>query len=223
VGNLLQQNVCPVDKGCRRTGAGVAINVNRRGSEFYCSICNTKITDGLVDGASRGWRQLRESCIRHAPEEGLPVGRQADNDVHMAQEVPSVRGDRVYRGVSVSRDREYRPMIEGDPDGLRQHEAGAKLDAGKPDTSLLLMFGRALTEVARVGTFGANKYSRGGWQSVKDGSTRYTAALLRHLLKEDHEEMDSDIGLLHASAVAWNALARLELILKEREDDTDES
>lgn len=108
---------------------------------------------------------------------------------------------------------------EVDPNGKDQHEAGAKLDNGKPDTSLLLMFGLALKEVAAVGTFGAAKYSRGGWQSVPDGGTRYTSALLRHLLAEDRELLDEDSGLLHASAVAWNALARLELLLREREDD----
>jgi hypothetical protein len=108
---------------------------------------------------------------------------------------------------------------EEDPHGREQHEAGAKNDAGKPDTSLLLMFGRALSEVAAVGTFGARKYSRGGWQHVPNGVDRYTAALLRHLLKEQSEAVDEDIGLLHAAAVAWNALARLELILKEGEGD----
>lgn len=108
---------------------------------------------------------------------------------------------------------------EVDPYGKGQHDAGAKNDAGKPDASLLLMFGRALSEVAAVGTFGAKKYSRGGWRSVPNGSERYTAALLRHLFAEDREAIDEDIGLLHAAAVAWNALARLELILKEGESD----
>ena len=107
---------------------------------------------------------------------------------------------------------------EEDPDGLKQHESGAKLDSGKPDTSLLLMFGKALVAVAEVGTFGAKKYSRGGWQSVVGGLERYTAALMRHLFAEHYEDYDSDSKLLHAAQVAWNALARLELILRERED-----
>lgn len=109
--------------------------------------------------------------------------------------------------------------LEEDPHGIKQHDAGAKNDAGKPDASLLLMFGTALTEVAAVGTFGAKKYSRGGWQTVPDGENRYTAALLRHLLKENSELYDEDIGLLHAAAVAWNALARLELILRRIESE----
>lgn len=112
---------------------------------------------------------------------------------------------------------------EVDPHGKEQHEKGAKLDQGKPDASLLLMFGHALTEVARVGTFGAEKYTRGGWQSVGEGKTRYTAALLRHLLKEHYEPNDPDSGLLHAAHAAWNALARLDLMLREREDERRES
>lgn len=112
----------------------------------------------------------------------------------------------------------HKALTEEDPDGITQHTVGAKLDAGKPDASLLLMFGKALEEVAQVGTLGAIKYTRGGWQSVAGGRERYTAALLRHLFKEHYEDNDTDLGLLHAAQVAWNALARLELILREREN-----
>jgi len=109
---------------------------------------------------------------------------------------------------------------ETDPNGLNQHETGAKLDAGKPDASLLLMFGKALEAVAEVGTHGAVKYTRGGWQDVVAGHERYTAALLRHLCKEHYEKVDSDSGLLHAAHAAWNALARLELELRKEPNDT---
>lgn len=108
---------------------------------------------------------------------------------------------------------------ESDPDGIAQHEHGAKTDSGKPDCSLLLMFGRALEAVAEVGTFGAEKYTRGGWQGVCDGIHRYTAALLRHLFKEHYEEYDMDLPVKHAAQVAWNSLARLELILREEDKD----
>ena len=104
---------------------------------------------------------------------------------------------------------------EIDPHGLDQHAPGAKVDAGKPDTSLLLMFGKALIAVAEVGTFGAAKYTRGGWQHVENGRTRYTAAMLRHVFAEDNEPMDTDSGLYHDAHAAWNALARLELRLRE--------
>jgi len=108
---------------------------------------------------------------------------------------------------------------EVDPHGLDQHVAGAKLDGDKPDLSLLLMFGKALREVGVVGTFGARKYSRGGWQDVPNGEQRYTAALLRHLYAEHYEVSDPDSGLRHATHAAWNALARLELMLREEIED----
>lgn len=107
---------------------------------------------------------------------------------------------------------------EQDPNGIEQHTAGAKLDAGKPDLSLLLMFGRALAAVGQVGSFGAKKYSRGGWLSVPNGVERYTAAMLRHLLGEDRGVYDDESGLRHAAQVAWNALARLELMLREEDN-----
>lgn len=112
-----------------------------------------------------------------------------------------------------------------DPKGLEASQPGAKLDSGKPDASLLLHFGKALSAVAEVGTAGAKKYSRGGWQEVDDGVNRYTAAMLRHLLAENYETFDKDISaylgkdVRHAASVAWNALARLELILRQDVDD----
>lgn len=111
-------------------------------------------------------------------------------------------------------------MNDTDPNGTAQHDAGAKLDAGKPDLSLLLMFGQALSAVGQVGTFGANKYTRGGWLCVPEGEHRYTAALMRHLLAEGDSYLDKEMRLPHAAAVAWNALARLELILRERDNET---
>lgn len=111
------------------------------------------------------------------------------------------------------------PLVlkEFDPSGKDAHEPGAKLDAGKPLAGVLSDFSLALTEIAKVGTYGAQKYSRGGWQSVPDGITRYSDALWRHLLKERHEPADKDSQLLHAAHLAWNALARLEIMLRKIE------
>lgn len=113
---------------------------------------------------------------------------------------------------------------------IDQHEPGAKLDDGKPDMSLLMDFSRALEEVALVGTYGKNKYSRGGWQHVADGINRYLSAGLRHLTKvfrgEKFDEdpwYDTPGGLpyrgrvRHDAQVVWNYLAWLELKLREEE------
>lgn len=104
---------------------------------------------------------------------------------------------------------------EKDPHGRDPHAGGAKVDAGKPEVSLLLMFGKALTAVAEVGTHGAIKYTRDGWETVPDGINRYTDAMLRHLFKEHYEDYDSDIPVRHIAQTAWNALARLELTLRK--------
>jgi hypothetical protein len=114
---------------------------------------------------------------------------------------------------------------EFDPTGKSNHEPGAKLDAGKVRPSLILSaMPMALLEVARVGTYGADKYSDGGWQHVDNGFNRYTDAMDRHRLKETIEgRFDHDIlsetgeHIYHAAQVAWNALARLELMLREEQ------
>lgn len=107
---------------------------------------------------------------------------------------------------------------EADPHGLSAHETGAKLDAGKPKLGLVLGgFAQALVEVGRVGTYGAEKYTPDGWMRVIDGQARYTDALFRHQLAEAAGEVcDPDTGLMHAAHAAWNALAKLELLLREK-------
>ena len=108
-------------------------------------------------------------------------------------------------------------VFETDPHGIDQHAPGSKLDAGKQMAGVLLDFSRALEAVADVGTFGANKYTRGGWQSVPEGEQRYMDALMRHLLKGQREDIDPDSGLDHLAHLAWNCLAVLELRLREAE------
>jgi hypothetical protein len=100
---------------------------------------------------------------------------------------------------------------------LSQHEPGAKLDQEKPRADLLLSFSRALLAVAQVATYGADKYTKDGWEKVPSGWERYTAAMLRHVLAEKQELLDSESSMLHAAHVAWNALARLELFLRDKE------
>ena len=96
---------------------------------------------------------------------------------------------------------------------------GAKADHGKVRPSLIINgFPRALLAVAEVGTFGANKYSDGGWQHVPNSIQRYTDAMLRHhLMEAAGETVDAESGLEHAAHRAWNALAVLELMLREQE------
>lgn len=110
-------------------------------------------------------------------------------------------------------------MSEKDPNGMDPHTPGAKLDAGKLRAGLVLGdFARALTEVVKVGTHGAEKYAASGWLQVPDGLTRYEDARLRHYLKRAAgESIDPDSGLLHLAHEAWNLLAVLELAVRQRE------
>jgi len=110
-------------------------------------------------------------------------------------------------------------VTESDPTGRTAHEPGAKLDGGKPRPALVLGgFSRALSAVTAVGTFGATKYTPNGWRSVPDGVERYSEAMMRHWLAETQGiELDPDSNLTHAAHLAWNALARLELMIVEQE------
>lgn len=97
-----------------------------------------------------------------------------------------------------------------------------KYDAGKPCAfrGLVQYFPRASLAVAEISTFGAQKYAWNGWEAVDDGVARYSDAMVRHLFKEGSgENIDPDSGLLHAAHTAWGALARLELILREEEEN----
>ena len=108
-----------------------------------------------------------------------------------------------------------------DPNGIDQHAAGAKLDAGKPRLGLVLGgFSKALFAVGEVGTKGAKKYTDDGWKTVKDGRQRYKDAALRHLLLDlDGETFDPDpyMQTRHLAQAAWNLLAALTLELQDEE------
>lgn len=107
-------------------------------------------------------------------------------------------------------------QAEADPNGLALSSPGAKADKGKNRVGLVVTgFAYALEEVSKVGTMGAEKYTDRGFLSVLDGEKRYTDAMMRHFLQEETiGPIDSESGLLHMAHVAWNALARLELHLR---------
>lgn len=111
---------------------------------------------------------------------------------------------------------------EKDPHGKLAVESGAKMDAGKPICGRVLIgFSNALMAVSEVGTFGANKYSVGGWQHVQDGVKRYEDAQMRHMLKRGAgEEIDDDSQLPHIYQEAWNCLAKLELYIREQKNQS---
>jgi hypothetical protein len=110
---------------------------------------------------------------------------------------------------------------ESDPYGKSAKAPGSKLDAGKSPVfqGLLDYFPLACSAVANVSRVGAIKYAWKGWESVPDGFNRYSNALGRHLLKSGVDETMLDengnvAGIQHEAEAAWNAMARLELLLK---------
>lgn len=109
---------------------------------------------------------------------------------------------------------------EHDPNGIDAHTKGAKLDAGKVRPELIIRgFARALLEVAKVGTYGANKYTDDGWEVVPNAKKRYSNAGLRHKLKRYIGELvDDESKILHLAHECWNLLAELELTLREMEN-----
>ena len=127
-----------------------------------------------------------------------------------------------YMSKSIEQQIKEGYQSERDPNDIPLKQPGAKADAGKSPVmqGVLQYFPRALLEVGRVSERGAQKYSWRGWEHVPNGPLRYGDALSRHIILEGIEgPYDKDTGLLHAAQSAWNALARLELILRESESD----
>jgi hypothetical protein len=109
--------------------------------------------------------------------------------------------------------------IEQDPYGKKPSEPGAKVDAGKNRVWLFMSgFPRALEEVSKVTTVGAEKYTPNGWATVPNGSDRYMEAFGRHLIAmakgEKYDSNEGGTGCTHKSQMIWNLLASLELDLR---------
>ena len=93
---------------------------------------------------------------------------------------------------------------------------GVKYDDNKPRLAEMLVDMREpLLALCKVWEYGANKYTPDNWKKVDNGKDRYTNAMLRHLFAEEDSIVDDESLLLHASHIAFNALARLYFILQE--------
>lgn len=90
---------------------------------------------------------------------------------------------------------------------------GEKHDAGKIKAGVLEDFSLALLEVARVGSYGADKYARGNFLELDNAVIRYTDAMWRHLLEGN--TIDAESGINNEVHFVWNALARLEIKLRK--------
>lgn len=107
---------------------------------------------------------------------------------------------------------------------MQQLNKGKKYDENKIPVvqGLFNYFPRALRAVAEVSKYGKEKYqipySDENWARVEDGLGRYDDALGRHTLAISVDgPLDPESGLLHRAHRAWNALASLELELRDEE------
>lgn len=75
---------------------------------------------------------------------------------------------------------------------------GMKHDQDKPRYDLLPA--NAIDDLAKILTFGANKYATNSWQHIENGLDRYRAALLRHTFAiQRGESIDPESGLPHSA------------------------
>lgn len=100
--------------------------------------------------------------------------------------------------------------------GEKGRAGGKKHDAGKTRMELLTLgVPRALEGIAKVLTFGAQKYEAHSWREVEDGINRYIAANGRHWLeigKHGLDARDNETGLLHIDHINCNGVFIAELI-----------
>lgn len=109
-------------------------------------------------------------------------------------------------------DQQYVPPAVDSP----TQGTGMKYDSGKLRASLLRDFPLAFTEIARVLTFGANKYAARSWQDVPNAIERYTDAGDRHELELNAGKLvDEESQCLHEAQVLVNRLFVLELKLRQ--------
>ncbi len=106
-------------------------------------------------------------------------------------------------------------------------EKGKKWDDGKSPMyqGLFQYFPDALNAVAQDSRYGAVKYNLTyndvNWSRVEDGFNKYSDALVRHLGNEfkeglwDLEARELGFDILHATMVAWNSLARLQILISD--------
>lgn len=92
---------------------------------------------------------------------------------------------------------------------------GRKFDGSKPKMHLLPP--KAISEVAKVLTFGADKYGEFNWKLLENLHDRYNSAALRHIFANlDGEALDNESGYHHLAHAICCLLFRLEVVLNEQ-------
>lgn len=81
---------------------------------------------------------------------------------------------------------------------------GVKYDKGKLRYDLIPA--ECLEQLAKIFTFGAEKYGEHNWKSLQDAQNRYYAAMERHQQSKRMGEFYDESGLPHSAHVAVNAM-----------------
>lgn len=90
---------------------------------------------------------------------------------------------------------------------------GKKYDGEKPQMYLLPP--KAITEVAKVLTFGASKYGPENWRKLDDLQNRYSSAAMRHIFAHiDGGVLDEESELSHLAHAICCLLFKLEIELE---------
>jgi len=92
---------------------------------------------------------------------------------------------------------------------------GRKFDGEKP--RMYLLPPKAIKEVAKVLTFGAQKYDEDNWKKLDNLQNRYTGASLRHIFAiMEGEELDPETECYHEAHAICCLLFKLEAKLEAR-------
>ena len=98
-------------------------------------------------------------------------------------------------------------------------QEGMKFDSIKPRAYLLPP--KALLEVSKVLTVGAEKYDEENWRKLDNLQNRYTGAALRHLFAHmDGEELDPETNLSHIAHAVCCLLFKLEVELEKTKKES---
>lgn len=111
-----------------------------------------------------------------------------------------------------SKDMAARPKADATKEGRK---------IGKVRMDLVMQdMPRAIEALARVMTWALEEkgYNESDWLDVPDAIRKYHGGMHRHDNKEMRgQEFDDESNLEHAIHTAWNAMARVELILRKKE------
>ena len=87
---------------------------------------------------------------------------------------------------------------------------------GKPELGYMFDFPKAMTALAAVCTYGAEKYDRDNWKKGGKPDAEYLDAACRHLMAHRNSDpIDPESGCLHLAHALWNIAAWIELNVKD--------